>query len=171
MNETANTSPESILRKKQRRRQTEYIGLTAFQTTFAFMFRQYLGFESGVIISASALSLGWILAVLREKRRILNSASRTRILTDAVESLMLMFLLALSVIVSLKIGIQLLVVQVHLCTFLASYFCGCLLGETRWITNNFEKLNQIERRNYLENLNSSIIFPYNKKFLSSLFKK
>jgi hypothetical protein len=171
MNIPTTTSPERILRGKQRRRQAEYIGLAAFQFSFAFIFRQFLAIESGIAVFVSAFSLGLLLAFLREKRRTLSSGNRSRILTEAVESLMIMMLIALSIIVCLKLGIQLLVVQVHLCVFLASYFCGSLIGETRWVVRNFEYLSPIERNNYLVNLNGSIIFPYNIEFLRSLFRK
>lgn len=171
MNEPANTSQENVLQRKRRRRQAEYIGLAAFQVTFAYMFRQFLEIESVIIVGSLALCLGWILAILREKRRTLDVANRSRILTDAIESLMIMLFIALSVIVSLKIGIPLLVVQVHLCSFLGAYFCGSLFGESRWVARNFNILTPVERRNYLYNLNSSIIFPYNADFLRTLFKK
>ena len=171
MKQSANSSPEEIIRRKGKRRQTEYIGLAAFQVSFAYMFRHFLHVETVTIVAISALSLGWVLALLREKRRTLGETNRTRILTDAVESLLIMFLIAISVIVCLKLGIELLVIQAHLCVFLSGYFCGSVLSETRWVTTNFGNLSPNERYNYIHNLNSSIIFPYNSEFLRSLFRK
>ncbi|MBI3258051.1 MAG: hypothetical protein HYZ54_00995 [Ignavibacteriae bacterium] len=171
MIQSVNSSPEEILRRKRKRRQAEYIGLTAFQMSFVYMFRYFLHLETAIIIAAAALSLGWLLVVLREKRRILSVGNRTRILTDAVESLLIMFLIAISIIICLKLGIELLVIQAHLCVFLSGYFCGSILSETHWVTNNFGYLSPNERRNYLLNLNSSIIFPYNSEFLRSLLRE
>ncbi len=168
---TMNAADEQEVYQKQRRRQAEYIGLTTFQAVIGWLVRDFLRFDTGCAIAICAFLLGWMLARLREQRRTLEVANKSRILTDALESLLLMFLLAIGTILALKAGVELLIVQAHLCVFFVCYFLGSWQSEVHWRKQFLARLEYQAGRNYLLNLNRSVIFPYNSTFLRSLFRK
>lgn len=162
---------EQEVYQKQRRRQAEYIGLTTFQIVIGWAVHDFLRIDTALSVGISALLLGWVLARFREQRRTLEVANKSRILTDALESLLLMFLLAIGASLSLKAGVELLVVQAHLCVFFVFYFLGTWQSEVHWRKQFLSRLEYQAGRNYLLNLNRSVIFPYNSTFLRSLFRK
>ncbi len=166
-----NSTVEKEVYQKQRRRQAEYCGLVAFQTVIVWAVHEYLRYDTSAIVGFGAFMLAWILARFREQRRTLNVVSRSRILIDALESLLLMFLLAIGAILSLKAGVDLLVLQAHFSVFFAMYFLGTWLGEVHWRKQNLNLLSLTGILNYKLNLNKSVIFPYNTSFLRSLFRK
>lgn len=166
-----NADDERDIIQKQRRRHAEYCGLASSQAAIGWVVRDVLHWDTAIIVGGAAFFLSWLLARYREQRRTLDVGSKSRILTDAVESLLLMFLLAIGAIVSLKTGVELLVLQAHLCVFLTLYFIGTWISEMHWRKQNVGQLSSKEAKNYVLNLNRSVIFPYNSTFLRSLFRK
>ncbi|MBK9248747.1 MAG: hypothetical protein IPM69_11670 [Ignavibacteria bacterium] len=166
-----NSEEKQEIYQKQHRRQAEYIGLVIFQSVIGFTVNSYLRYDSGCIVMIVAFSIGWVLTRLREERRTLDVTNKSRILTDALESLLLMFILALCAILSLKIGIDLLTIQAHLCVYFVAFFVSSWQSEVHWRKQNLSHLSSKAIRNYILNLNRSIIFPYNSTFLRSLYRK
>ena len=160
-----------VLSQKVRQRILEYIGLISFQSTIGFIVHNYLRIDTSLIIIAAASIIGWILTNLRERRRTLDIVDRSRILTDSLESLLLMILLVICTLIALKSGIELLVLQAHVCFFFAAFLLSSLFSEVVWRKKYLSTLDLLSQQNYLYNLNRSLIFPYNSTFLRSLFRK
>jgi hypothetical protein len=152
---------DRALVQKRRRRTTEYVGIIAFQSFFAFSFVRLADFFLVLIFTLSAFGLSWTLALMRESRRTMEPTDRKRIITDAAESFILMFILVLSAIIAIQLQLSLVNYESYVCIALLAYFIGSLAGELYWMRVRFPLLDFTRQKNYAINLNSSIIFPYN----------
>ncbi|MES2766485.1 MAG: hypothetical protein V4642_11480, partial [Bacteroidota bacterium] len=86
-----------------------------------------------------------------------------RIVTDAIESFILMFILVMSAIIAMQFGLSLVSYESYVCIILLAYFIGSCAGELHWTKMRFPFLDLAKQKNYAINLNGSIIFPYNIK--------
>jgi hypothetical protein len=152
---------ERALAQKLRRRMAEYVGIIAFQSFFAFSFAQLADAFLLLIFGVSAFGLAWTLAIQREKRRTLAPENKKRIIADAAESFILMFVLAMSAIIAIQLRLSLVNYESYVCIALLAYFIGSLAGEVRWTKTGLPLLKPEQRKNYAVNLNGSIIFPFN----------
>ncbi|HYF02342.1 MAG TPA: hypothetical protein VEC36_03120 [Patescibacteria group bacterium] len=152
---------ETVLDRKRRRRNTEYVGIIAFQSFFAFSFLKIADIFLWLIFALSSFGLAMTLSLARENRRTQEPTDKKRIVTDAVESFALMFILVLSALISMQLGLSLVRYESYVCIVLLSYFVGSWAGELRWTRVRFPILEEFQQKNYVINLNASMIFPYN----------
>ena len=154
---------------KRRRRNMEYIGLIAFQGYFATRFFAIVDFLPACVSMLSVGSLAWVLGGHREQRRTEAFLSRPRLLADAVESLLLLFVLMLTGLVSILLNMNLLRYQSYVSIALLAFFIASFVREMVWQKRKFPLLDETRKNNYVMNLNKSIIFPYNLKYLRRVF--
>ena len=156
--------------KKRKQRMVEYLVLIGFQGFFVTAFLKVLHPLFAPALAAAGCGLAWNLASLREQRRTLAPGDSRRLLGDALESLVLLLALVAIGIGAQFVPIPFVVVMAHLAVSLMGYFVGSFLGESVWMKRYVPGLPEERFADYLENLNRSLFFPYNLRYLRRVFR-
>jgi len=161
---------ERLHEMKRRQRFVEYASLTALQ-----------GFLAAGLLHSTALTLSfsampivfaaaWLLAQIREKRRTMGQHDTKRLLGDTVESFSIALLMALALIAARWFTVGVAVMMTYLSMTILAYFLGSFIGEMWWASRVFPRYDLEHKVNYVINLNRSVIFPYNVRYLRSIFR-
>ena len=73
----------------------------------------------------------------------------------------------LILIIAQLIALPLIDVMAHVALVLLAYFMAAFLGERYWVNRHLPQLSATQRTNYHANLNRSIVFPYNMRYLKA----
>lgn len=161
---------ERLHEMKRRQRFIEYASLVAMQ-----------GFLAAGLVHSTALTLSftampvvfaaaWMLAQIREKRRTMGQHDTKRLLGDTIESFSIALLMALALIVARWFTVGVAVMMTYLSMTILAYFLGSFIGEMWWASRIFPRYDLEHKVNYVINLNRSVIFPYNVRYLRSIFR-
>lgn len=155
---------------KRRQRFVEYAGLVSLQGFLAAGLVHATNLSGALGVMPVFFAAAWLLAQIREKRRILDQHDPKRHLGDTIESFSLAFSLALLVIGARWLGLGAGVMMTYLSLIIASYFLGSFVGELWWSSRVLPRYDFGQKINYVMNLNRSLIFPYNLRYLKSIFR-
>lgn len=161
---------ERLHAMKRRQRFVEYAGLVSLQGFLAAGLVHATNLSGALGVMPVFFAAAWLLAQIREKRRILDQHDPKRHLGDTIESFSLAFSLALLVIGARWLGLGAGVMMTYLSLIIASYFLGSFVGELWWSSRVLPRYDFGQKINYVMNLNRSLIFPYNLRYLKSIFR-
>lgn len=155
---------------KRRQRFVEYAGLVALQGFLAAGLVHATNLSGALGVMPVFFAAAWLLAQIREKRRMLGQHDPKRHLGDTIESFSLALSLALLVIGARWLDLGAGVMMTYLSLIIASYFLGSFVGELWWSSRVLPRYDFEQKINYVMNLNRSVIFPYNLRYLRSIFR-
>lgn len=155
---------------KRRQRFIEYAGLTAVQGFLAAGLLHATDLTSSFVAVPFAFVVAWLLAQIREKRRTLGQHDAKRHIGDTIESFSIALMMAIMVIGARWFAVGLAVMMTYLSMTILAYFLGSFSGEMWWANRIFPRYDLEHKINYVINLNRSVIFPYNLRYLRSIFR-
>ncbi len=153
----------SELRTKRIQRSIEYTLLATIFFFFMLAFRGLYDVWIAICVGIIIFCMNFQLTQLRERRRLGNPRSRSRLLADTLESVLLLaFVVGLFGLGGVWRLMQMQEQEyiAYIASILFSLFLAGLSGEVYWQIRNFRALSGEERRNYVKNLSRTIILPY-----------
>jgi hypothetical protein len=161
---------ERLHEMKRRQRFVEYAALTAGQGFLAAGLIHATDLTVSFVAMPLVFMAAWLLAQVREKRRTLGQHDTKRLLGDTIESFSVALMMALMVISARWFAVGLAVMMTYLSVAILAYFLGSFIGEMWWASRFFPRYDLEHKINYVINLNRSVIFPYNLRYLRSIFR-
>lgn len=155
---------------KRRQRYVEYVSLSAGQGFLAAGLLHATNLTASFGAMPLVFGAAWLLAQVREKRRTLGQHDTKRLMGDTIESFSIAAMMALLVISSRWFGVGVGVMMTYLSMAILAYFLGSFIGEMWWASRIFPRYDLERKVNYVINLNRSVIFPYNLRYLRSILR-
>lgn len=155
---------------KRRQRFVEYVSLSAGQGFLAAGLLHATNLTASFGAMPLVFGAAWLLAQVREKRRTLGQHDTKRLMGDTIESFSIAAMMALLVISSRWFGVGVGVMMTYLSMAILAYFLGSFIGEMWWASRIFPRYDLERKVNYVINLNRSVIFPYNLRYLRSILR-
>ncbi|MDW8220491.1 MAG: hypothetical protein RML40_08175 [Bacteroidota bacterium] len=156
---------------KRRQRLVEYIALSTLQGILAVGLLQSTSLIRSVELVPLVFAGAWLLAQLREKRRTMGQHDTKRLLGDTIESFCLALTIALALILAQWFTVGIVVAMTYFAVSLLAYLLGSFFGELWWTSRVLPRYDLEHKINYVTNLNRSVIFPYNLRYLRSMFRE
>ena len=150
------------LMAKRLQRAVEYSLLIALHVFFLLSFRDFYEWWMAVALAIIMFGLNFQLTLLRERRRLVSSEQRTRIMADTFESVLFFALIVVISIGQSVAGNYDLSTPEYLgyvAAILGGIFLAGISGEVYWQLKYFQNLSDTEQRAYIANLRRTIIFP------------
>lgn len=155
---------------KRRQRYVEYVGLAAMQGFLAAGLLHATNLTASFGTMPLVFGAAWLLAQMREKRRTLGQHDTKRLMGDTIESFSIAAMMALLVIGSRWFTVGVGIAMTYLSMAILAYFLGSFIGEMWWASRVFPRYDLKHKVNYVINLNRSVIFPYNLRYLRSILR-
>jgi hypothetical protein len=155
---------------KRRQRYLEYVSLAAGQGFLAAGLLHATNLTASFGAMPFVFGAAWLLAQVREKRRTLGQHDTKRLMGDTIESFSIAAMMALLVIGSRWFTVSVSVMMTYLSMAILAYFLGSFIGEMWWASRMFPRYDLEHKVNYVINLNRSVIFPYNLRYLRSILR-
>jgi hypothetical protein len=155
---------------KRRHRFIEYAGLTAMQGFLAAGLLHATDLTASFGAMPLVFMAAWLLAQVREKRRTRGQHDTKRLMGDTLESFSIALMMAMMVIVAKWFSVGIAIMMTYLSMAILAYFLGSFIGEMWWANRIFPRYDLQHKVNYVINLNRSVIFPYNLRYLRSMFR-
>lgn len=148
---------------KRLQRAAEYAMLAAMHVFFLLSFRAFFSWPMALGLGLATFVMNFQLTQLREQRRLYSRRNRRKLVADTVESILfLMLVVALSFggLVRTWLDVPYTEYLGYVAAILGGLFLAGLTGEIYWQLRNLASLPEEQMRNYGENLQRTIIFPY-----------
>ncbi len=160
----------AVLARKVRRRHLEYLLLAAIQGFFTGALTPAVQLPIALLLAATALTMGAMLAWNREVRRLVANPYQ-RLAADALEIALLLGTLALSAVAAMLLRLPLLSYHGHLSYALLGYIVGSSVGESLWRWRVYRQLSPEQQLRYVRNLGHSLLLPYPWRQLRQSWKR